>query len=102
MHESNSFGNAKFLDDLMSSTGPTSQAPLDDASCAWRDAWEVAHHDQAHTHTVGLHGADWPDHPYCCDFIWVSTDIAPRVRDLRVNQATDASDHQPVLLQLDD
>jgi hypothetical protein len=23
MHESNSFGNAKFLDDLMSSTGPT-------------------------------------------------------------------------------
>lgn len=67
---------------------------------AWRDAWPIANPGQAHAHTVGLHGAEWPDHPYCCDFVCVSTDLAPRVSAVRVNQATDASDHQPMLLEL--
>ncbi|HMV55248.1 MAG TPA: endonuclease/exonuclease/phosphatase family protein [Rhodocyclaceae bacterium] len=76
------------------------QAPIDDTTPAWRDAWPLAHPGEPHAHTVGLHGADWPDHPYCCDFVCVSADLAPRVRDVRVNRQTDASDHQPVLLEL--
>ena len=75
-------------------------APFGDATPALRDAWQIAHPGEPNAHTVGLHGADWPDHPYCCDFICVTEDLAPRVRGLRVNQATDASDHQPVLLEL--
>ena len=35
-----------------------------------------------------------------CDFIFVNDDLAPRVRDLFVDQKTQASDHQPVVLTL--
>ena len=34
------------------------------------------------------------------DFVFVSADIASRVRDVRVDATTDASDHQPVLVEL--
>lgn len=80
---------------------PQLLAPFDDGTPAWRDAWQIARCGAAHAHTVGLHGADWPDHPYCCDYICVSEDMAERVAEVRVNQQTDASDHQPVLLELD-
>jgi len=33
--------------------------------------------------------------PYCCDFIFVSEDLAPRVREIRVDLDTQYSDHQP-------
>jgi len=33
-------------------------------------------------------------------FVYVSADIAGRVRVVRVDAATDASDHQPMLLEL--
>jgi endonuclease/exonuclease/phosphatase family metal-dependent hydrolase len=75
-------------------------APFDDGTPAWCDAWSIARPNEPHAHTVGLHGAEWPDHPYCCDFICVTEDLAARVRDVAVNQATDASDHQPVVLTL--
>lgn len=78
------------------------QAPIDEATPPWRDAWQIAHRGAPHAHTVGLHGADWPDHPFCCDYICVSEDLARRVRTVEVNQQTDASDHQPVLLELAD
>ena len=39
--------------------------------------------------------------PFACDFIFVAGDLARRVREVRVNSDTDASDHQPVLLCLD-
>jgi endonuclease/exonuclease/phosphatase family metal-dependent hydrolase len=51
---------------------------------------------------VGLHGCEWPDSPYCCDFIFVTDDLLPHLRGMRVNQDTDASDHQPVVLELGD
>lgn len=77
-------------------------APLADGTPAWCDAWQIAHPGVAHAHTVGLHGADWPDHPFCCDYVCVSEDLCERVGALRVNQQTDASDHQPVMLELSD
>jgi endonuclease/exonuclease/phosphatase family metal-dependent hydrolase len=72
----------------------------DDATPRLADAWTVVHPGAAHDHTVGLHECDWPDSPYCCDFVFVSEDLLPRLRAIRVNQATDASDHQPVLVEL--
>jgi len=76
-------------------------ARFDGGTPAWLDAWQIVQPGVAHAHTVGLHGADWPDYPFCCDYICVSTDLADRVSAIRVNQQTDASDHQPVLLELD-
>ena len=40
-----------------------------------------------------------PD-PMACDFVFVSAGLAPRVSQVQVDGATQASDHQPVLLQL--
>ena len=37
---------------------------------------------------------------YCCDFIFVSGDIASRIRDVTVDTQTQVSDHQPVILTL--
>lgn len=66
----------------------------------WRDAWRVLHGDAAHPHSVGLHGAEWPDRPYCCDFMLVSPMLAPKLQAVVIEADTAASDHQPVVLQL--
>jgi endonuclease/exonuclease/phosphatase family metal-dependent hydrolase len=77
------------------------QAALPERAPAWRDAWRLVHEARAHAPTVGLFDREqWPQ-PFCCDFVFVTADIAPAVRNLTVNADTDASDHQPVLLELD-
>jgi endonuclease/exonuclease/phosphatase family metal-dependent hydrolase len=78
------------------------QAPIA-GSPAYRDAWRIRHGDTAHAPTLGLYDkAQWPDEPFACDFIFVTEDLAPRVEDVVVEGATQASDHQPVLLKLAD
>jgi endonuclease/exonuclease/phosphatase family metal-dependent hydrolase len=66
----------------------------------WVDAWQACYGMVPHLHTVGVNGAEWPDRPYCCDFIWVTPDLLGKVESLVVDQATAASDHQPLLLSL--
>ena len=78
------------------------QASIGGGVPAWRDAWPVCRPGQPHPPSVGLHGADWPDHAFCCDFFFVSADLAPRVRAVEVLADTAASDHQPVVLELAD
>ena len=85
--------DAPELDEILRHPGDGDAEPL-------RDAWQVAHPDQPHAPTVGLHGCAWPDHPYCCDYFLVSADLASRVADVAVDSRTDASDHQPVVLTL--
>ena len=76
-------------------------AAIDAATPAYRDAWEITHPAEPHAPTVGLYDkAQWPGPPFTCDFIFVSEDLAPRVKQVRVDPASDASDHQPVLLVL--
>jgi endonuclease/exonuclease/phosphatase family metal-dependent hydrolase len=70
---------------------------------AYRDAWQVRHPGKPHAPTVGVHDKEqWPGPPFACDFILVTEDLAHRVADVVVNSQTDASDHQPVLLELRD
>lgn len=76
--------------------------PLGGGTPSWHDAWKLLHPHNAHSPTVGLHGAEWPDRAYCCDFAFVTEDIAARVRSLHVLADTPASDHQPIVLELDD
>ena len=76
-------------------------APMDPDTPAYCDAWELAHPGRPHEPTVGLHDKEqWPGLPFTFDFVCVSVDIAGRVRDVRVDVTTDASDHQPMLLEL--
>ena len=77
------------------------QSPIGDGVPAYRDSWAIAHPGTPHAPTLGVYDkVQWPDEAYCCDFIFVTTDLAARVQAVAVNGATDASDHQPVLLTL--
>jgi len=76
-------------------------APIDPATPAYCDAWEVAHPGVPHEPTVGWHDkAQWPGPPFTFDFVCVSADIVKLVHEVRVDAVTDASDHQPMLLEL--
>jgi len=76
-------------------------AAMDDATPPYRDAWDITHPGESHAPTVGLYDkTQWPDPPFTFDFIFVSRDLAPRVREMWVDPTSNASDHQPVLLVL--
>ncbi|HEX5392591.1 MAG TPA: endonuclease/exonuclease/phosphatase family protein [Rhodocyclaceae bacterium] len=64
------------------------------------DAWRLRHADQPHPPTAGLVSSPWLDKPVCFDFFFVSADLAGRVLDVWVDEGTEASDHQPILLTL--
>lgn len=68
---------------------------------AYVDAWQVAHPGASHQATLGVYDkTQWPDESYCADMIFVSEDLRSRVARVEVNGATQASDHQPVLIEL--
>lgn len=76
-------------------------AAMDDATPPYRDAWSITHPGVPHAPTVGLYDkTQWPDPPFTFDFIFVSDDLTPRVKEMRVDAMSDASDHQAVLLVL--
>ncbi len=76
-------------------------ADFGDDTPAYRDAWLIAHPGQPHAPSVGLYDkAQWPGPPFTFDFVFVSADLAPRVGDVRIDAQSDASDHQPLLLEL--
>lgn len=75
-------------------------APISADVSGWEDAWRVCYGDIPHLCTVGLNGAEWPDRPYCCDYFFVSANLVDCVEAVAVDQATAASDHQPIVLTL--
>ena len=75
-------------------------APMGSGVPAFRDSWEILHPGQAPLPTVGIHKVDWVDRPSCFDFVFLTEDLVPRLRQHQVNPVTDASDHQPVWIEL--
>ena len=66
-----------------------------------RDAWQLAHPGAPHPSTFCIYQKTDPSGAELhCDFIFVNDDLAPRVRAIAVDQQTQASDHQPVILTL--
>ena len=65
-----------------------------------RDAWCLVHPGQPNAPTAGVHGAGWLAEPGCCDFFFVGENLSAGLRDLSVDGSCQASDHQPVLLEL--
>ena len=78
------------------------QAPLAGGGPRYRDAWTLLHRHHPHPPTFCVHSSIYSKTPYCCDFAFVSESLAQRVRSVEVDTATQASDHQPVVLELDD
>jgi endonuclease/exonuclease/phosphatase family metal-dependent hydrolase len=64
------------------------------------DAWTLANPGVAQPPTFCVHDSAHGGAPYTCDFIFVSEDLAPRVKRVAVDVETQASDHQPVLIEL--
>jgi endonuclease/exonuclease/phosphatase family metal-dependent hydrolase len=65
-----------------------------------RDAWQQLHPGEPHPYSVGVHDhVQWPE-PFACDFVFASEPLLPRLQRFGIDMATDASDHQPLLLEL--
>ncbi len=64
------------------------------------DAWQALHPGSAHPPTFRLHERREGQAPYCCDFVFVTPDLAPRLRSMRIDPDNRASDHQPVIVEL--
>ena len=74
-------------------------APFDAPTPPLRDAWLLTHPGAPHPSTFCIYQkTDSSGEELHCDFIFVNDDLASRVRDLMVDQQTQASDHQPVVL----
>jgi endonuclease/exonuclease/phosphatase family metal-dependent hydrolase len=74
---------------------------IDAVTPAYRDAWEILHPGVPHPPTVGLYDkVQWPDAPFTFDFIFVSEDLASRLRRVEIEPHGKASDHQPVMIEL--
>ena len=78
------------------------QGVLASGAPRYRDAWPLVHGHHPHTPTFCVHAQQYAKTPYCCDFVFVSDDMAERVRGIEVDSSTQASDHQPVLVEIDD
>ncbi|NTV96958.1 MAG: endonuclease [Thiobacillus sp.] len=75
-------------------------AAYGDGTVDWRDSWSVLHGEAPHAPTVGIHKVDWVDRACCFDFVYLTDDLAPRLRAHHVDTETMASDHQPVWIEL--
>ena len=65
--------------------------PFADGTPPLIDAWGIAHPGEPHPSTFKIYEKEEPGEPdQHCDFIFVSTDLVPRVRAVRVEQKTQA------------
>jgi len=65
------------------------------------DAWRVLHGESLpHAPTFRLFDRRYGPDPIACDFVFLSGCLAPRLRRIEVDGATQVSDHQPVLVEL--
>ena len=64
------------------------------------DAWQALNPGRPHPPTFRLYEHDEGETPYCCDYLFVTPDLVPRLREIRIDGATQASDHQPVSVTL--
>ena len=75
-------------------------APFSDATPGFRDAWSILHPGETHAPTVGIHPVGFVDQPECFDFVLVTEGLASRLRAHGIDADTEASDHQPVWIEL--
>ena len=64
------------------------------------DAWNVANFGAPRAPTCRVHERDPGEAPYCCDYVFLTEDLVPRLRSMRIDATNRASDHQPVIVEL--
>jgi len=75
-------------------------APFPGGEPGFRDAWDVLHPGEPHAPTVGIHPVNFVKQPECFDFVFVTEGLANRLRAHGIDAETEASDHQPVWVEL--
>ncbi|KVV48754.1 endonuclease [Burkholderia territorii] len=76
-------------------------APIANAP-SFVDAWVARHPGCAPPPTAGVYDtAQWSEGPLTCDFVFVTDTLLPRVTRCEIDAGLRASDHQPVVLELD-
>ncbi|MBE0630145.1 MAG: endonuclease/exonuclease/phosphatase family protein, partial [Burkholderia vietnamiensis] len=75
--------------------------PIADAP-SFVDAWVARHPGRTPPPTAGVYDTvQWSDGPLACDFVFVTETLLPRITRCEIDGDVRASDHQPVVLELD-
>lgn len=74
--------------------------PDAEGHAGFADAWLSLHPDTPHPPSFCIADQTYGT-PHCCDYVWLSADLVPRLRDVVYQTQTRASDHQPVLVELE-
>lgn len=74
--------------------------PFVDGTAKFMDAWQALRAGEAHPHTFRVHERKDGQSPYCCDYVFVTEDLASHLRSIGVDSDNRASDHQPVIVEL--
>lgn len=77
---------------------PRLTAPFPGGEPRYVDAWTARHPGVPHPPSWGVFDTTCPR--ICCDFVFVTEDLAPKLREVRIDGAVDASDHQMVMVEL--
>ena len=71
------------------------------SSPAFIDAWTALHPGATPPPTAGVYDTEqWSDGPLTCDFVFVTEDLRNRLKRCEIDGASRASDHQPIMLEL--
>lgn len=68
----------------------------------WVNSWDFLHPGEPYPATFRIFDRTYGPEPVGCDFFFVSPSLGKRVKSLMVDQQTQASDHQPVVITLQD
>ncbi|WP_175766185.1 endonuclease/exonuclease/phosphatase family protein [Burkholderia ambifaria] len=75
--------------------------PIADAP-SFVDAWVARHPGHTPPPTAGVYDTvQWSEGPLACDFVFVTDTLLPRVTRCEIDGDVRASDHQPVVLELE-
>jgi len=67
------------------------------------DSWTLLNSDLKHAPTCGIYDKkQWSEGPHCRDFAFISDNLKSNIANFIVNEETDASDHQPIVLTVTD
>ena len=75
-------------------------APFSDATPNFYDSWALLNPGKPHVPTVGIYPVDFVDHPECFDYIFITEALIRRLKKHTIDTKTNASDHQPVWIEL--
>lgn len=64
------------------------------------DSWRLLHGERPHEPTFRLYDRRYGPDPVACDFVLLSDALKDRVHRMAIDAATQASDHQPVFVEL--